>query len=89
MPSTSVQISITSARIAAPNSDALKSLPPRPSVVVMPVPWLDPIKPPSTGTLPSRTNGSTERRQASAIASGCGSARVNVASVIITVHAST
>ena len=55
MPSTSVQIWISSAPIPAPTMAAVKSEPPRPSVDVTPS-SVAPMKPPMTTTL-SRASG--------------------------------
>ena len=56
MPSTSVQIWISSAPIPAPTMDAVKSDPPRPSVVVTPS-AVEPMKPPITTTWVSASAG--------------------------------
>ncbi len=63
MPSTSVQIWISSAPMPAPTMDAVKSEPPRPSVVVTPS-SVDAMKPPMTTTAVrgQRRNGLGEAR---------------------------
>jgi hypothetical protein len=88
MPSTSVQIWISSASRAAPRTAADQSLPPRPSVVATPLRVL-PMKPGRMGTLRSSTSGLTVRAAAARVSSIRGAARPNVSSVMITPRAST
>ena len=73
MPLTSVHISMAPARSPPPTSAAVKSLPPRPSVVVIPS-VVAPMKPPITGVFPASTNGSTSSVSLASIAASSGAA---------------
>ena len=80
MPSTSVQISMRAALRAEPTMEAVKSEPPRPSVVGIPS-RVAPIKPPSTGILPSASSGNKRGLQSGSVSSQRGVAWVCAASV--------
>ncbi len=88
MPSTSVQIWISSASRAAPTTAADQSLPPRPRVVATPLRVL-PTKPGRTGTVRASIRGWTMRAAATRVSSSKGMARPKVSSVTITPRAST
>src|SRR5512135_3125186 len=87
-PSTSVQISTRPALSAAPRSEALKSEPPRPSVVGTPL-AVAPMKPCVTGTTPRSRSGTSCWR--ARVLSTCvyGVARPKRSSVTMTVRTST
>ena len=87
IPSTSVQIWISSAGRRAPTIDALKSEPPRPSVVETPF-RVAPMKPETTGTAPFSTMGSTISRTRAPVSSMRGCARPKLSSVTTTRRAS-